>query len=149
MIELTLIPTGTVALEAAVPTKKIIDYELYEKLKVMFSSSDRGNYPIAEQMLIDCDIEKSIYYIWKLLKSDGFIYKLNRRLKKVRTFLSEPHVRNVSYRNFYNFVTYIKIEKLLTPEIWNIVEPEITKQILGRCLNDFYHVELKLKDLYA
>lgn len=140
---------GTVALEAAVPTKRIMDKELYEKLKDMFYSSDKGNYPIAEQILIDCDIEKSIYYMWKLLKNDGIIYKLNRRLKKIRNFIDMPHIRAISYKSLYNFVFYIKTEKLLTPEIWTIVESDITKMVKLKCVNDFYDVELKLRDLYA
>ena len=140
---------GTVALEAAVPTKKIIDEELYEKLKAMFHSSDKGNYPIAEQILITCDIEKSIYYMWKLLKGDGVIYKLNRRLKAIRNFLSNEHIRNISYKSHYNFTLYLKMKKLLTPEIWTILEPDVTKVVKLKCVNDFYDVELKLRDLYA
>ena len=140
---------GTVALEAAVPTKKIMDKELYEKLKDMFHSSDKGNYPIAEQILIACDVEKSIYYMWKLLKGDGIIYKLNRRLKAIRNFLSNEHINAISYKSHYNFVLYIKMKKLLTPEIWTIVEPDITEVVKLKCVNDFYDVELKLRDLYA
>lgn len=141
--------TGTVADIAAVPTKRILDKELYERLRSMFLSGDKGNYPIAEQILIECDIEKSAYYMWKLLKGDGVSYKLNRRLKRVREFIHNKHVSKYSYCGVYNFALYIKTEKLLTPEVWEMLKPEITDIVKKKSHNDFYDVELKLRDLYA
>ena len=139
---------GTAATTAAVPTKRIIDEVLYQTLKDMFNSRDKENYPIAEQILIDVDIEKSIYYLWKLLKGDGVFYKLNRRLKRVRDFLSNVHISNTWNASIYNFTLYVKKTKLLTPEIWNKVESDIQALVKRRCINDFYNVELKLINLY-
>ena len=141
--------TGTVADIAAVPTKRILDKELYERLSSMFLSRDKGNWPIAEQILIECDVEKSAYYMWKLLKGDGVIYILNRRLKRVREFINTKHIHRFSYSSIYNFAFYLKTEKLLTPETWLLLEKDIHDIVTKKVVNDFYDVELKLKDLYA
>lgn len=138
---------GTAATTAAVPTKRIMDAALYETLKDMFNSRDKENYPIAEQILIDVDIEKSIYYLWKLLKGEGVIYKLNRRLKRVREFANNKHIYFSSTRSTYNFALYLKDNELLTPEIWSMLESDIRDICQRKAENHFYDVELKVKPL--
>ena len=137
----------TVAVEAAVSNLRIMDQELYERVNGMLSSSDKEHWPIAEDILMTVDVDKSIYWMWKLIRNHW--WRFNRRRKAVREKITQHDVlcRIVS-RNEHSFAEYLAREGRMTEEIWNRLYPEIIKHMNYKTANPWFDVELKMKKLW-
>lgn len=68
--------------------KVTIDSDMYDMIKMMIRSTD-DDKSIAMQMLYNCNINKSAYYLWRLLKDDGhrILYCKNRNTKIHKSFV--------------------------------------------------------------
>jgi len=137
----------TVATEAAVSNLLIMDQALYERINGMFNSSDREHWPIAEDILMTVDVDKSIYWMWKIMRNHW--WRFNRRRKAVREKLTQHRILSVIVsRNEHNFADYLVREGRLTEEIWNHLYPDIIKYMEQKIKNPWFDVELKMKKLW-
>lgn len=138
---------GAVVDTAAPTAVKDMDEALYNTLHNMLNSGDQENYIIAENILFtvtDPASKESIYWTWRLMKSH--IYKLNRRRKTVRDYISK--VQSFSHRGDYSFGEYLVGKEKMTPFIWEKLGPEIKRLQEIKCKNVFFDVELKQKQLW-
>ena len=137
----------TVAVEAAVSNLRIMDQELYERLDGMFNSSDKEHWPIAEDILMTVDVDKSIYWMWKLIRRHW--WRLNRRRKSVREKLTQNRTLQIIVsKTDHWFADWLVKEKRMTEELWNYLYPEIIKHMEYKTQNPWFDVELKMKKLW-
>jgi len=137
----------TVAVEAAVSNLRIMDQELYERLDGMLSSSDTEHWPIAEDILMTVDVDKSIYWMWKLMRRHW--WRLNRRRKSVREKLTQNRTLQIIVsKTDHWFADWLVKEKRMTEELWNYLYPEIMKHMQHKVQNPWFDVELKMKKLW-
>ena len=137
----------TVAVEAAVSNLRIMDQELYERLDGMFNSLDKEHWPIAEDILMTVDVDKSIYWMWKLMRRHW--WRLNRRRKSVREKLTQNRTLQIIVsKTDHWFADWLVKEKRMTEELWNYLYPEIIKHMEYKTQNPWFDVELKMKKLW-
>ena len=140
---------GTAVDTAAVPTAvREMDEELFNTLNNMFNSGDQENYIIAENILFtvtDPASKESIYWTWRLMKTA--FWKLNRRRKAVREYISKVHA--FYHRSEYTFGEYLMREGKMTPDTWARIGPKILEVQEHKCKNVFFDVELKQKQLWS
>jgi hypothetical protein len=125
----------------------ILNEETYNTLKGMITSRDEGNHKMAQLILNTCDIQKSIYWIWKLARH-GSHNMVNLRTKASRSFRDKSQLFHISHLNSTRFAKYIANKDWLTSEIYQRLEEEIVKEAALRVSNDFYDVELTIKGKY-
>ena len=113
----------------------------------MLTGRDEGNHKMAQLILNTCDIQKSIYWIWKLARSAAY-NMVNLRTKASRSFRDKASLFHISHLNSTRFAKYIASKDWLTSEIYQRLEEEIVKEAALRVSNDFYDVELTIKDKY-
>jgi len=149
-IEVTIIPKKEVVV--ATPLKNgeaapILDEEKYNTLLGMLKSGDEGNHKIAQLILNTCDIEKSIYWIWKLSKSYGS-HMVNLRTKASRAFRDKSHLFNIWSKGPLSFAEFCTKHDWMTPEIYMKLEDEIVNAMNNQFRNTYYDVEFIIKDKY-
>lgn len=140
---------GTAVDTAAVPTAvREMDEELFNTLNNMLNSGDQENYIIAENILFtvtDPASKESIYWTWRLMKTH--FYKLNRRRKAVREYISK--VASFQHRGEYSFGEYLMGKGKMTADTWARIGPRILEVQEQKCRNVFFDVELKQKQLWS
>lgn len=137
----------TVAVEAAVSNLRIMDQELYQRIDGMLSSSDREHWPIAEDILMTVDVDKSIYWMWKIVRAHW--WRFNRRRKAVREKITQHRIlSHIVGRPIYPFAEWLVREGRMTEEIWGYLGKDVENTIITRSNNQFYDVELKMKKLW-
>ena len=137
----------TVAVEAAVSNLRIMDQELYERVNGMLSSSDKEHYPIAEDILMTVDVDKSIYWMWKIVRNHW--WRFNRRRKAVREKITQQRTLQIIVsKTDHWFADWLVKEKRMTEEIWNLMYPSVMKFMQSKVENPWFDVELKMKKLW-
>ena len=137
----------TVAVEAAVSNLRIMDQELYERVNGMLSSSDREHWPIAEDILMTIDVDKSIYWMWKIMRNHW--WRFNRRRKAVREKITQQRILQIIVsKTDHWFADWLVKEKRMTEEIWNLMYPSVMKFMQSKVENPWFDVELKMKKLW-
>ena len=61
----------------------ILNAEKYETILRMLKSTDVADHTIAQLLLNNCNVNKSIYWIWKLAKNGYSSRMVNLRTKKL------------------------------------------------------------------
>jgi len=124
----------------------ILDEQGYEKLKLMFDSEDEENHLIGQMILLDYDVNKSLYWIWRLSK--GYVFNMvNLRTKKGRAFRDATDVYKLSNYDGNQFAVVLEKRGLLTPELFKLLEQDIIDST-SWYTNHFYQVKLEIKDKY-
>jgi hypothetical protein len=115
--------------------KVTIDSDIHDTLAMMLRGSDEDK-SVAMNMLYNCDIVPSSYYIWKLLKDINYAitYYKHRNTKAHKTFIAAvghmQHVSNVEA------VAMFKENGCLTEEIYN----ELAEKIINK-VKDYHIIE--------
>ena len=128
-------------------TAPILNEETYNTLKGMLTGRDEGNHKMAQLILNTCDIQKSIYWIWKLARH-GSHNMVNLRTKASRSFRDKSQLFYIAHITSTRFATHLAGKDWLTSEIYQTLEEEIIKEAANKVSNVFYDVELTIKDKY-
>lgn len=119
--------------------KVVIDKDYYETIKMMLKGSDEDT-ALAFEILYNCDINKSYYYLIKLLDENhyAFHYRKGKNTKFHKAFMRELGCSQDYPEAFLNQL----IERgCITEEIYD----DLTKTILKKAITSFdYHNDLKL-----
>lgn len=126
----------------------ILDEEKYNTLIGMLKSGDEGNHKIAQLILNTCDIEKSIYWIWKITKTAGHWNMVNLRTKASRAFRDKSHLFNISNKTDLSFAEWLVTQDWMTSEIYQKLEEKILATVNHQVRNTFYKVDIQIKDMY-
>ena len=138
----------------ATPLKKgeiapVLDEEGYNTLRDMINSSDEGNHKMAQLILNTCDIQKSIYWIWKLSRHGWGVHRMvNLRTKASRAFRNKSNLFSISSKGSLPFIEFLDRQGWLTPEIYKREEETIIDLATRQFDHRFYTVEFTIKDEY-
>ncbi len=102
---------------------------------------------MAQLILNTCDIQKSIYWIWKLARH-GSHNMVNLRTKASRSFRDKSQLFYIAHLTSTRFANHLAGKDWLTSEIYQTLEEEIIKEAANKVSNVFYDVELTIKDKY-
>jgi hypothetical protein len=109
--------------------KVTMDSDMYDMIKMMIRSTDDDRI-IAMQMLYNCNIDKSAYHLWKLMKEDGsrILYCRNRNTKIHKSFIEATHrIRHISDSDAVNEFYEMGC---LTEDIYNEFVEKTRKDIM-------------------
>ena len=134
--------------EVPVMGTSLIDYEqLYERLKLMLNSRDAENYTMAQLILVQVDVEKFIYYIWRLSKHHGD-KMVNRRTKAGKIFETQSSVSTIGFKTATGFAAWLQKKNWLTPEIYSKLKKDINFELSNTARSHFHDHYVKLKPQY-
>lgn len=136
----------------ATPLKKgaaplVLDEEMYESLKSLLKSGDEENHRLAQFTLNTCDIQKSIFWLWKL--ANDYSYRMvNLRTKASRYLKETAQLERLSSMDERKFASWLIDKNWMTPDIFQVLEPYMIKALKDKCDNQYYDVTVKLKEEY-
>lgn len=107
--------------------KVTIDKDIYDTLAMMLRGSDEDK-AVAMNMLYNCNIDQSYYYLWRLVNelSYAIVYYKHRNTKAHKTFMSE--VGHLNHTDNVEALEKFKEKGCLTPEIfYHLTEKIINK----------------------
>lgn len=125
----------------------VITEKEYNSLKSMLESKDEGDHKIAQAILNQCNVEKSIYWIWRLADrhASRMVYL---RTKASREFRDSCDLFGISYKDNYSFLKWLARRQWLTPEIFSYVKEDLLKEL--KCAfsdrNFFHNIHVELKE---
>ena len=123
----------------------VITEDVYNTLNKMLGSNDEGDHKMAQLILNQVDVEKSIYWIWKLSRwySNRMV---NLRTKASRKFRDESRLFHICNKGGSSFATFLANYGWITPEIFSFLKEDIIKDVRNKSSNAFYKVSIILKD---
>ena len=125
----------------------ILNSEKYESLLKMLQSADSADHLMAQFLLNNCNVNKSIYWIWKLGKNYSS-RMVNLRTKASRKFRDDSRLFHIINKNSYHFVSYLKSQELLTTEIFMLLKDDLLRYAEKICNNLYFDFSLTLKEEY-
>jgi hypothetical protein len=126
----------------------ILNAEKYETILRMLTSKDVADHTIAQLLLNNCNVNKSILWIWKLAKSGYSSRMVNLRTKASRKFRDDSRLFHIANKNAYLFVSYLKTQELLTSEIFMFLKDDLINHVERQCSNNFFVTSFTLNDDY-
>ena len=112
----------------------------YESLEKMLASRDEGNHLVARKLLEGCDVQKSIYWIWKLA-GDHSYKMLYLRTKASREFDAEcDGVYKLGWMDEEELAENLHARGWLTEEIFGYLKKGILDDISERARNSFFNI---------
>jgi hypothetical protein len=128
----------------------VLDEETYNTLLGMLKSNDEGNHKMAQLILNTCDIQKSIYWLWKMTRELGWKTNnmVNLRTKASRSFRDLSTLFSVCNMTPLHFAEFCNTKGWLTSEIYMKLEDDIIETVSKRFNNTFYNVDFKIKNKY-
>lgn len=120
----------------------------YNTLESIFSSNDEDNHRIGQAILNRCDIQASIYWIWRLAKrhSHKMVYL---RTKASRKFVEDTNLWHLSSRTGDEFSRYLLARGWLTTEHFQTLKDHIVEHLKHRTeRRNFYDIQYVIKEQY-
>jgi hypothetical protein len=145
-IEVTVTPKKIKTVPAKVGT--VLTEHEFNTIKMMIQSRDVGDHRVAQALLNQCDVQKSIYWIWRLadINASNMVYL---RTKASREFEAEANLFNISHKTNTSFALHLVEKNWLTEEIYQYLKPGILDELATRTReNNFYNLSIEIKDKY-
>jgi hypothetical protein len=110
--------------------KVTIDNDIYNTLKMMLRGSDEDK-AVAMNMLYNCNVDQSYYYLWKLINklSYAIIYYKHRNTKAHKTFMAA--VGHLNHTDNIEALHKFKEKNCLTKEIYDQLSEKIINRVKG------------------
>jgi len=123
----------------------VLTEENYLTLDKILSSTDEGDHKMAQLILNQCNVQLSIYWIWKLAK-----YKagrmVNLRTKASRKFRDDSNLFYISHRNEYEFAKWLDTKDWLTPELFQLLKAGVVRILSYDNKNRFYDLHFTVRE---
>lgn len=142
----------TITQTKTVPAKvgTVLTEHEYDTLNKMLKSKDPADHTMAQAILNQCDIPKSIYWIWKLAKQGNSTRMVYLRTKASRDFSSFSMLFSISNRKATSFALLLVEKKWLTEEMYQRLKPEILDELAARNKEmNFYEIYIDIKETYS
>ena len=129
----------------------ILNEDTYKSLHDMLKSKDAENHLMAQRILITCDVQASIYWIWQLARKSYSYNMVNLRTKAGRKFRDDCSLFYIAGMQAYHFIRHLKNKvdaagnSWLTPEIFAKLEKDIITFVKDKSNNVFYDITITLK----
>jgi hypothetical protein len=143
-----LIGTSTVPVIAGTT---VLDEHSYETLRHILNSNDEGDHKMAQLILNQINIEKSIYWIWKLSRQGWSTSQrmVNLRTKASRQFRDDSDLFKLASMGESSLIEYLKKKGWLTPEIFQKLVTKMNSDLVFRLKGiscaQFYNFTMELK----
>lgn len=124
---------------------RILTEETFERLAGMIRSSDPENHKIAQLILVQVDVQKSIYWLWRLAKINAQ-RMVNLRTKLGRKLKDDAHLFGIAYKNNNEFASWLERKGWLTEEYFQLIVRGIRSEIKQKHTNKFYDFHITIKD---
>lgn len=131
--------------EASTDVSTVIDENLYERLDGMFGSGDPADHKMGQLIINKVDVQKSIYWIWRLAKThrDRLV---NLRTKDSRAFRDASGLFAIMHAGETEFGNHLIRKGWMTPEIFQKLKGKLKKDIKNVVERDvFYEFSIELK----
>lgn len=123
----------------------VLTEENYLTLDKILSSNDEADHKMAQLILNQCNVQLSIYWIWKLAK-----YKSNRmvnlRTKASRKFRDDSNLFYISHKNEYEFSKWLDNKNWLTPDLFQLLKPGVVRILSHDNTNRFYDLHFTVRE---
>ena len=93
----------------------VIDEDSYETIMSMLDSRNKDDKNTAVEIICNCDIEKSLIYLWKIGQTNAYDIR-STNSKNARLFQEESKWRELTGLNAEDFIVDLKARGLLTKE---------------------------------
>lgn len=146
-----LVGTQTVPVVAGTA---VLNEQTYERLLQMLKSKDEGDHKIAQMILNQVNIEKSIYWIWLLCRHGWYVQQnmVNLRTKASRKFRDESEMYSLGNKAEAEFIKHLERKKWLTPEIFQTclkkLQNDIVFRVNGITCAHMYNFTMEMKPEY-
>ena len=132
---------------SAVADPTILTEETYNTLCKMLRSNDEGDHKMAQVILTQLNVEKSIWWIYKLTKAGYTARMVNLRTKLGRKFRDESSLFSISSMSEFGFAKWCNRKGWLTPEIFMNCKKSIIQAIKNSVSdNPFFTIDIELKE---
>lgn len=123
----------------------VLTEENYLTLNNMLSSRDEADHKMAQLILNQCNIQLSIYWIWKLAKTKCN-YMVNLRTKASRKFRDDTNLFYIAHKNEYEFSKWLDNKAWLTPELFQVLKKNIIKLLSFSDSHKFYELHFTVRE---
>ncbi len=138
---------GENTVSSNIDTVKILNEDTYNVLNNMLSSSDEADHKMAQLLLVQIDVNQSIYYLWKLAKKHAH-RMVNLRTKLGKKFVQESSIFGLQHKTANEFAIHLKSKNLLTPSLYALLVKDIKADMKYKLKHAFYDVHVVLKPKY-
>ena len=138
---------------SAVADPKVLNKDTAATLTSMLKSKDEGDHKMAQLILNQIDIQKSIYWIWRISKDSYNTYRMvNLRTKASRKFRDDCELFTIASKQTSDFLKWLINKSWLTPEIYSYLLDDIIEDLRfrlgGMSCAKMFNVAINLKDEY-
>lgn len=116
---------------SAVADPKVLNKDTATTLTSMLKSKDEGDHKMAQLILNQVDVEKSIYWIWKITRDIHWQTNnmVNLRTKASRKFRDDTNLFAIANKNAGEFSKWLLDKQWMTPEIYSYLRADIVADI--------------------
>ncbi len=125
-----------------------IDESSFTSIMEMLESSDESNHKVASEILSNCDIDKSLFWIWKVARKCSWKVTGLSRFKNIRLFIEMSDFSTLACMNDEGFIEYLYNKGLLTPEYFTALAPEAALRYKGMLASPVFSIILEPSDKY-
>lgn len=126
----------------------IIDRESYQSIHDMLNSEDEDNQMVGAELLANSDIDRSLFYIWKLSKDHCYTIRDLSRYKNVRLFIQMSHWDQLAQVTAELFAKVMLEKGVLTSEYFQELVPVILKSYTGMLRSNVFVLKLEPSEEY-
>jgi hypothetical protein len=127
------------------PGVSVITEETFETLKGMIKSSDPADHLVAQMILTQVDVQKSIYWIWKLAIVNSH-RMVNLRTKAGRAFRDDSNLFYLSNASATGFGSWLVRRGWITDDIYQRIKKDLVNEAGYGCQSGFFEYSIALKD---
>lgn len=126
----------------------VIDKDNYETISNMLGSGDPTNQLTAIEIISNCDIDNSLYYLWKLIKNYSDKMDNFRRNKNFRLFRERVNYGVMMFRSEKTILPFLESKGVLTAEIYQELIKEIVRIYKRQNISELFDVTLVPSEKY-
>lgn len=125
----------------------VIDEYTYESIESMLASDDTESNEVGAEILANCNIEKSMFYLWKLaVKHGGVVSSVHS--KNMRLFMERTKWSAIRNMDPEQFIEHLYEKKLLTKDYFQVLIEEASKEYNNSLNNSVFKMVLTPSDTY-
>lgn len=130
----------------------ILTEDTANSLKAMLGSRDEADHKMAQLILNQVNVEKSIYWIWELAKGGRPEKMVNLRTKASRQFRDSCDLFYIAYSGADVFSKWLMDKGWMTPEIYERLVMSLIKNIAyklnGMAAAKTFEFSINIKEEY-
>jgi hypothetical protein len=132
----------------AIDKPLVIDQSIYESLCEMLNSGDKSHQTTAIELISNCDIDKSFYYLWLL--SQYYFYKMigHSRNKNFRLFREKVDLHSLSMRTARRMIPMLDERGILTSELYLSLVSQVIKTYKHKVDPELFTITLTPTEKY-